>query len=131
MEVEGYDTAQKLLCRLVPIPWSREKEEVIVLLLLVCLGREGVPKQSSLPHLAQLVDNKLGAIWCFTTQISVAAVGARVALLAMGWPCSWSWGKQTLLRADEAVKVRGRSVSIFLSTLLCAAWLLPLPSVPP
>lgn len=90
MEVEGYDTAQKLLCRLVPIPWSREKEEVIVLLLLVCLGREGVPKQSSLPHLAQLVDNKLGAIWCFTTQISVAAVGARVALLAMGWPCSWS-----------------------------------------
>lgn len=114
-----------------PIPWSREKEEAIVLLLLVCLGREGVPKQSSLPHLAQLVDNKTGAIWCFTTQISVAALGTGVGLLAVGWPCSWSWGKQTLPRANEAVKVRGHSVSIFLSTLLCAAWLLPLPSVPP
>lgn len=44
------------------------------------------------------------------------------------WPCSQ---EQTLLKAEERGKVRGQAGSIFLSTPLCAAWLLPLPPVPP
>lgn len=99
-----------------------------MLLLPVCMAREeGVPRQSSLPHLAQLVNNNPGAIWHFSAPSSRlqrsrgGIAGQRVAFSQ----------EQTLLKADERVKVGGQSVSISLSSLLCAAWLLPLPPVPP
>ena len=78
-------------------------------LLPVCTGREdGVPSQSSLPHLVQLVGNKLGAIWHFNTLISVAAVGQGWNYWPKGGSAPGSWGKQTLLKADKpgSVKVR-------------------------
>lgn len=115
-------------CAEAALLWSRGVEKAIVLLLPVCMAREErVPRQSSLPHLAQLVNNNPGAIWHFNAPSSRlqrsrgGIAGQRVAFSQ----------EQTLLKADERVKVRGQSVSISLSSLLCAAWLLPLPAVPP
>lgn len=87
LEVEEHRAVQKLLCSLIPIPWSLA-EKAVVLLLPVCMAREeGVPRQSSLPHLAQLVNNNPGAIWHFSTPNSRlqrsrgGIAGQKVALL--------------------------------------------------
>lgn len=88
-----------------------------------------MPRQSSLPHLVQLVDNKPGAIWHFSTLISVE----------LEWNC-WpkggsapgSWGKQTLLKADKPGSVQVREAfgeHLPVNFALCCL-VSPAPSVP-
>lgn len=67
-----------------------------------------MPRQSSLPHLVQLVANKPGAIWHFNTPIPVAAVEQGWNYSPKGGSAPRSWGKPTLLKAHKpgSVKVR-------------------------
>lgn len=80
-----------------------------MLLLPVCRGRpDGVPRQSSLPHLAQLVDNEPGAIWHFNTRISVAAAEQGRNYWPKGGCAPGRRVKRTPRKADKpgSVKVR-------------------------
>lgn len=78
-------------------------------LLPICMGKEdGVPRQSALPHLVQLVDNKLGAIWHFNTPLSVPAAEQGWSCWPKGGPAPGCWGMQTQLKVDKPGSVQVR-----------------------